>query len=91
MDTLVFSGYLGAFNVILTITNVISKNLPSSCTKWLPIMTYIPDYGHKISRMSIPLVLQNRPIRNLYVLDNGNVFDWPFFLSKNIKIMLESL
>jgi hypothetical protein len=29
------------FNVILTITNVISKNLPSSGTKWLPIMTYI--------------------------------------------------
>jgi hypothetical protein len=29
------------FNVILTITNAISKNLPSSGTKWLPIMTYI--------------------------------------------------
>jgi hypothetical protein len=28
------------FNVILTITNAISKNLPSSGTKWLPIMTY---------------------------------------------------
>jgi hypothetical protein len=27
--------------VILTITNAISKNLPSSVTKWLPIMTYI--------------------------------------------------
>ena len=30
-----------AFNVILTITNAISKNLPSSGTEWLPIMTYI--------------------------------------------------
>ena len=29
------------FNVILTITNAISENLPSSGTKWLPIMTYI--------------------------------------------------
>jgi hypothetical protein len=29
------------FNVILRITNAISKNLPSSSTKWLPIMTYI--------------------------------------------------
>jgi len=27
--------------IILTITNAISKNLPSSGTKWLPIMTYI--------------------------------------------------
>jgi hypothetical protein len=47
MDTPLFSGHLGAFdtltfNVILTITNVISKNLPSSGTKWLPIMTYTP-------------------------------------------------
>jgi hypothetical protein len=47
MDTPLFSGHLGAFdalmitfNVILTITNAISKNLPSSGTKWLPIMTY---------------------------------------------------
>ena len=33
------------FNVILTINNAISKNLPSSGTKCLPIMTYIhpPD------------------------------------------------
>ena len=29
------------FNVILTITNATSKNLPSTGTKWLPIMTYI--------------------------------------------------
>ena len=29
------------FNVILTITNAISKNLPSSGTKWPPIMKYI--------------------------------------------------
>jgi len=30
---------------MLTITNAISKNLPSSGTKWFPIMTYIhpPD------------------------------------------------
>jgi hypothetical protein len=27
--------------IILTITNAISKNLLSSGTKWLPIMTYI--------------------------------------------------
>jgi hypothetical protein len=32
-------------NVILTITNVISKNLPSSGTKWLPIMMYILSPG----------------------------------------------
>jgi hypothetical protein len=29
-----------------TITNVISKNLPSSDTKWLPIMTYIHPPEH---------------------------------------------
>jgi hypothetical protein len=29
------------FNVILTIANAKSKYLPSSGTKWLPIMTYI--------------------------------------------------
>jgi hypothetical protein len=35
------------FNVILTITNAISKNLPSSGTKWIPIMTYIhPCFNH---------------------------------------------
>jgi hypothetical protein len=50
MDTPLFSGHLGAFdalsfNVILTITNAISKNLPSSSTKWLPIMTYIHPPG----------------------------------------------
>ena len=31
MDTPLFSGHLGAF------ANAISKNLPSSDTKWLPI------------------------------------------------------
>jgi hypothetical protein len=47
MDTLLFSGHLGPcdalshLNVTLTITNAISKNLPSSGTKWLPVMTYI--------------------------------------------------
>jgi len=46
MYTPMFNGHLGAFdaltfNVIITITHAISKNLPSSGTKWLPIMTYI--------------------------------------------------
>jgi hypothetical protein len=37
-----FSGrHIITFNVILTITNAISKNLSSSCTKRLPIITYI--------------------------------------------------
>jgi hypothetical protein len=49
MDTPLFSEHLGAFDafsVILTITNAISKNLPSSGTTWLPIMKYIhpPEY-----------------------------------------------
>jgi hypothetical protein len=51
MDTPLISGYLGAFdafNVILTIINAISKNLPSSGTKWLPIMTYIHPPGFVI-------------------------------------------
>ena len=51
MDTPLFSGHLGVFdaaitfNVILTITNATSKNLPSSGTKWFPIMTciHLPD------------------------------------------------
>ena len=33
MDTPLFSGHLGSFNVILTITNAIRKHLPSSGTK----------------------------------------------------------
>ena len=37
------------FNVILKITNAISKNLPSSVTKWLPIMTNIHPPGYTIS------------------------------------------
>jgi len=46
MDTPLLSRHLGTFdtltfNVIRTITNAISKNLPSSGTKWPPIMTYI--------------------------------------------------
>ena len=40
MDTPFLMSHI-TFNVILTITNAISKNLPSSGTKWLPIMTYI--------------------------------------------------
>jgi hypothetical protein len=35
------------FNVILTITNAINKNLHSSGTKWLPIMTCIHPLGHQ--------------------------------------------
>jgi hypothetical protein len=36
---------INTFNVILRITNAISKNLPSSGTKLLPIMTHLdpPD------------------------------------------------
>ena len=51
MDTPLFNGHLGAFDAlshlmfILTITNAISKNLSSSGTKWLPIMTYIHPSG----------------------------------------------
>jgi hypothetical protein len=48
MDTTLFSGHLGAFDALshlmLSLYNLIkatSKNLPSSGTKWLPIMTYI--------------------------------------------------
>ena len=40
MDTPFLMSHI-TFNVILTITNAVSKNLPSSGTKWLPIMTYI--------------------------------------------------
>ena len=43
MDTPLFCGHLGAFDAlfILTITNAISKNVPSRSTKWLPIIMYI--------------------------------------------------
>ena len=44
--------------VILTITNAISKNLPSSVTKWLPIMTYIHPlyniFSHSKLRLANP-------------------------------------
>ncbi len=47
-----FSRHLGAFdaltfNVILTITNAISKNLPPSGTKCLPIMSTFTYWGHR--------------------------------------------
>jgi hypothetical protein len=57
MDTPLFSGHLWAldawtitFNIILTINSAISKNLPSSGTKWLSIMTYPhpPEIWHHV-------------------------------------------
>ena len=48
------------FNVILTITNATSKNLPSSGTKWLPIMTCIHPSVHLYSHLlPFPWVEQN--------------------------------
>ena len=45
MHTPLFSGHLGAFDALSSYPynnyNAKSKNLPSSGTKWLPIMTYI--------------------------------------------------
>ena len=43
MDTPLFRGIWRTitFNVILTITNAICKNLPSNSTKWRPIIVYI--------------------------------------------------
>ena len=43
MNTPLFRGIwcLITFDVILTITNDISKNLPSSSTQWCPIITYV--------------------------------------------------
>ena len=46
--TMLFPPVAKTFNVILTITNDISKNLPSSGTKWLPIITYIHTPGIEI-------------------------------------------
>ena len=54
MDTPLFNGHLGAFDTLshfmlslyISITNAISKNLPLSGTKWLPIMTYIHHPAH---------------------------------------------
>jgi hypothetical protein len=37
------------FNAILTITSAISKNLSSSGTQWLPIMTYIHPLTNDVS------------------------------------------
>ena len=41
--------------IILAITNAINKNLPSSGTKWLPIMTYIhpPNIGKFRPKLSL--------------------------------------
>ena len=64
MDTPLISGYLGAFdafNVLLTIINAISKNLPSSGTKWLPIMTYIHPPGFVI--VTYPSIFQKLVVK----------------------------
>ena len=34
------SGHLGAFDVVLTVTDAMSGGLPSGGAEWLPIMTY---------------------------------------------------
>ena len=56
MDPPLFGGHIGALGAlshlmlsILTITNaiIIGKNLPSSGTQWLPIMTYIHPLLHQ--------------------------------------------
>jgi hypothetical protein len=51
MDTPLFSGHLGSFNVILTITNAIRKHLPSSGTKMASNYDVHspPVYTHKLN------------------------------------------